>query len=65
MDTIIQQMQKLNLHSPQTPKPVRPEVAITNALTFLYEENKRLKMYIEFLEKDKNIKHKSIPEWVL
>lgn len=65
MDAIIQQMENLNIQTLEPKQPeasVRPEVAIINTIMSLHEENKRLKMYIKFLEQTT---HKSIPEWVL
>jgi hypothetical protein len=64
MDTIIRQMKHLNLEPPE-PTADRPEVAIVNTMKFLYDENRRLKLYIEFLKQSLHTKHKSIPEWVL
>jgi len=69
MDMIIQQMENLNITSPVQPvQQSRPEVAIINTIKFLYEENQRLKLQIEFLKQSILTNQKSvpesIPEWV-
>jgi len=60
MDMIIQQMENLNITSPV--QQSRPEVAIINTIKFLYEENQRLKLQIEFLKQSILTNQKSIPE---
>lgn len=62
MDMIIQQMENLNITSPDELQQSRPEVAIINTIKFLYEENQRLKLQIEFLKQSILTNQKSIPE---
>lgn len=59
---IIQQMENLNITSPDELQQSRPEVAIINTIKFLYEENQRLKLQIEFLKQSILTNQKSIPE---
>ncbi len=59
MDSIIKHLSELSLQDapPQTP----PELVVIRSLV---EENKKLKLYIQYLESVISHQEKSIPEWV-
>ena len=59
METLTTKLSAMSLSDPQ-PKPT-PESILIKALM---EENKQLKMYIQYLETIISHKEKSIPEWV-
>ena len=65
MDSLISQMERLDLRvEPPPPKELtRPQ--LENIVNVLYNENRILKIYIKYLREKKSIiKSKNVPRWV-